>query len=629
MRSLSVKFRTTLTIFFVVGIVLTGLPIENHEVQAGSICNVTGLNGSGTEADPYEISTACELAYMRDVVNLNIINSSSYKIDPQDPFPAFKSYYELTADIDLNGYDWEPIGPDGEIPFAGSFNGNGYTISNLEIVEENPASNTYWGLFGYLDHARIADLEIEISSIDVGLEDEHGQVGGLAGISDSSVLSAISIVSSDSEAALISGFISGGLVGSANNALIIHCSNQVRVLGNVVGGFVGFSGSDIEIINSYNTSQVVVLESWGNGGGFIGNSYADPDSPMIVIKNSYNWGQVQAGETTSSANLGGVIGSMWDGSNINLSNVYVSGNVESNSIDSNIQYSGMFIGAITKSIGRTIESSYYYQSNSLLSIGAEYEYVNKKDVFTPYQNPNDIQYQVSSSNALLEDLNEWITSENLSYTSSITEDEIFYLTWAILTPDGDPEFYIPEEDEESTALSTPRVPQKRDPHTLLTGQVGGIQTTDLAYLVAIPEQWMDSTAKVEFWLDAAAVTANQEGYAYLNAAAATLKTAGAKLLESYDVRLMKRVTGQDGTVSEGEVALEYVRGNLTSRLPIPAQLQTTAHLGLCWIDETGAIAFLESKRVTIDGVSYIEFANNNYTTAYAFIADSNHAAVVG
>ena len=183
--------------------------------------------------------------------------------------------------------------------------------------------------------------------------------------------------------------------------------------------------------------------------------------------------------------------------------------------------------------------------------------------------------------------------------------------------------------DQPEADSTPRVPQKRDPHTLLTGQVGGIQTSDLAYLVAIPEQWMDSTAKVEFWLDAAAVTANQEGYSYLNAAAATLKTAGAKLLESYDVRLMKRVTGQDGTVSEGEVALEYVRGNLTSRLPIPAQLQTTAHLGLCWIDETGAIAFLESKRVTIDGVSYIEFANNNFTTAYAFITDSNHAAVVG
>jgi len=188
---------------------------------------------------------------------------------------------------------------------------------------------------------------------------------------------------------------------------------------------------------------------------------------------------------------------------------------------------------------------------------------------------------------------------------------------------------VDTETSTTENVSTPRVPQKRDPHTLLTGQVGGIQTTDLAYLVAIPEQWMDSTAKVEFWLDAATVTSKQEGYAYLDTAAATLKIAGSKLLESYDVRLMKRVTGQNGTVSEGEVALEYVRGNLTSRLPIPAQLQNTAHLGLCWIDETGAVAFLESKRVTIDGVSYLEFTNNNFTTAYAFIADPNHAAVVG
>lgn len=54
---------------------------------------------------------------------------------------AFLSkYYELTADIDLSGYEWEPMGTS-SYKFRGSFDGNEYKIKNLNI-----SSGTYVGL---------------------------------------------------------------------------------------------------------------------------------------------------------------------------------------------------------------------------------------------------------------------------------------------------------------------------------------------------------------------------------------------------------------------------------------------------------------------------------------------------
>ena len=54
-----------------------------------------------------------------------------------------KSYY-LTADIDLSGWDWTPIGT--SLPFTGTFDGQGYVIKNLKIT----MSYQYVGLFGYI-----------------------------------------------------------------------------------------------------------------------------------------------------------------------------------------------------------------------------------------------------------------------------------------------------------------------------------------------------------------------------------------------------------------------------------------------------------------------------------------------
>lgn len=68
---------------------------------------------------------------------------------------AAKNYKDetivLTTDIDLKGENWTPIGSTYKIPFLGSFDGQGHTISNLKIVRDDHAEKAeYYGLFGYV-----------------------------------------------------------------------------------------------------------------------------------------------------------------------------------------------------------------------------------------------------------------------------------------------------------------------------------------------------------------------------------------------------------------------------------------------------------------------------------------------
>ena len=109
---------------------------------------VTSLSGAGTEASPYQIGTADELKFARDMINADT-----------DGTGARAAYYELTANIDLGSSEadpWTPIG----VPkaFTGNFDGKSYVISNVyvERTDENVASvygtsgKTSIGFFGTL-----------------------------------------------------------------------------------------------------------------------------------------------------------------------------------------------------------------------------------------------------------------------------------------------------------------------------------------------------------------------------------------------------------------------------------------------------------------------------------------------
>lgn len=122
------------------------------------------MDGLGTAAYPYQISTADQLRLFRDIVN-----------GTGDQAQNRGACAVLTADIDLNNEPWTPIGKytdDGtNNPYTGTFNGQGHTIKGLYVNLPDAAV----GLFGCLNGAAVRNLTVD------GYVQGCNTVGGIAG----------------------------------------------------------------------------------------------------------------------------------------------------------------------------------------------------------------------------------------------------------------------------------------------------------------------------------------------------------------------------------------------------------------------------------------------------------------
>lgn len=116
-------------------VLLVNLPLNSY--AAGNDDDFS-FSGSGTEDDPYLISTVEQLVEMRDGINSK---------------HGTEKYYKLTSDIDLSVIDnWEPIGGAySENEFRGVFDGDGHEIKNMTISRsENNQYSNYLGFFGLI-----------------------------------------------------------------------------------------------------------------------------------------------------------------------------------------------------------------------------------------------------------------------------------------------------------------------------------------------------------------------------------------------------------------------------------------------------------------------------------------------
>jgi len=177
------------------------------------------MTGSGTEADPYVITTVADL---------------------QDMQNDLAAYYELGQDIDASattgwnaGAGFVPVG-DWLTPFAGHFNGKRYTIRSLYI---NRPTTDYVGLFGRLTGSA---LNVNIEGCDI-----TGQqyVGALAGMLSQPTNYAVQNVTV-SGTITATGSYCGGIIGDVYEAIttdfLVNCSNSADVTGvNYVGGIAG------------------------------------------------------------------------------------------------------------------------------------------------------------------------------------------------------------------------------------------------------------------------------------------------------------------------------------------------------------------------------------------------------
>ena len=119
---------------------------ETKVYGEGDLIATKYAGGSGTKDDPWLISNDLELAKLAyDVTNGNTKAMFAGK------------YFKLTKDINLNQGKWMPIGTwkcdkkENDRYFAGKIDGDGHTISNMQIEWVNATGfEASWGLFGRL-----------------------------------------------------------------------------------------------------------------------------------------------------------------------------------------------------------------------------------------------------------------------------------------------------------------------------------------------------------------------------------------------------------------------------------------------------------------------------------------------
>lgn len=111
--------------------------------------------GSGTADDPWQIASVDQLAYLAATVNDG--SKSGY----------MGAYFVLTADLDMTGVDWTPIGNMNDMEnrttlFLGSFDGQGHTVSNLTYKNDQFIVGA--GLFG-ISVGEIKNVNIENAAV--------------------------------------------------------------------------------------------------------------------------------------------------------------------------------------------------------------------------------------------------------------------------------------------------------------------------------------------------------------------------------------------------------------------------------------------------------------------------------
>lgn len=242
-------------------------------------CAATSFaGGTGEENDPYQISTAAQLAYLAKQVN----EGTDYQ----------RVHFRLVSDLDLGGKEWTPIGTDGKI-FWGGFDGGGHTITGMTITGDRD----YVGLFGECKNFTASSSYIKSVTVKRANISGHSHVGAIAG-EGANISDCYSI-----ENTICAAWCVGGICGSLTGN-ISGCYNSSSVSGNsTAGGIMGSASYErtVGVVEyCYNIGTVTVSQQDSSVGGITGASANRYD-----ISNCLNCGKI----TGNGKNVGGIAGS--------------------------------------------------------------------------------------------------------------------------------------------------------------------------------------------------------------------------------------------------------------------------------------------------------------------------------
>ena len=264
----------------------------------------------------------------------------------------------LEGDIDLSelvltrsavASNWEPIGTE-EKPFTGTFDGNGYTIKNLCLVEtEAKEGKVHTGFIGFAENASISNVTFENVYINIpclDIDHSQGHIGAVVGtIEGTSTIENVTVkgdikieATPDANGASRVAVVAGGnyyanvtiknvhvvanegsyLKANNNTGAIAgqlqgktvyeNCSSNIDVTVNkfFAGGIVGLAGTNDKFINCHTTGNIAVVA--GRSGrandhyrvGGIAGGWSDGKNNVLTLENCSYTGAISGKNSDGS-----------------------------------------------------------------------------------------------------------------------------------------------------------------------------------------------------------------------------------------------------------------------------------------------------------------------------------------
>lgn len=295
--------------------------------------SVSGFEGSGTEADPYQLSTRDHFILLADKVKESTEVHGEYYGSPVVS-AFYGKHFAITQDIDFGNYRLDPIGIGTLIRFGGNVDGCGHTLKN---VYADGGSKYYAGLFGVCDTiSTLKNINIE----NLKVTSDYYSAGGLVAYHFGN-LSNITVVNPTiTSSRAIAGGIGGVTFGEISNCKVI---GGTVVSAMWVGGMIAESHGPMTDCDVEGTT-VYMTGSGAPAGGVVGNLIADGNRlsfggilsykntggqqflggvagylQSCTLRNSYSGGQVIGASNESY--VGGLVGYC----RANVENCYSSG----------------------------------------------------------------------------------------------------------------------------------------------------------------------------------------------------------------------------------------------------------------------------------------------------------------
>ena len=284
----------------------------------------TYSGGSGTELDPWKISSVEDLQMLASTINEG--KAAGFDADAAAGGEGvagnyYGYYFKQTTDLDLSDIaNWDPIGYSGgqDLYFAGHYDGDRHTISNAKSTGKNDDEGfATAGIFGWVAFGSVKNLTVKNADFFAEGNKNMSYAGGVLAVAYNCTVENCSVYNSKIESRRApneNSNYAGGITGIASDSSFEKCASVKNTIrhGSFGGGFIGSldkkMGEDSEFTNCYVANCIVTgcSDTASNNtlsGGFLG-AFMDGNA---ILNNCFVYDcAAQPDETSKASDFFGV-----------------------------------------------------------------------------------------------------------------------------------------------------------------------------------------------------------------------------------------------------------------------------------------------------------------------------------